>query len=230
MNKVLLSMVVALVCVVICQLSFNDNNGLTALSDQGEMATKLAAPVTDAQLSINSRTVANPLTASASKLEHDTSTAEPADLIAHQETQFIRTVLRNGSPRFYLSVSKLNALKYDELVSVMDDIEAVSTNEAIEYTMQYSEFFFDKTKQHQAGVSVDRLSCGEQLCIALFNYHEKDSIRAFFNSLRDGQHTLNAKASMLITSEKQGYSEQQKFAVLFSTAGSKITGFSQSKS
>ena len=51
-----------------------------------------------------------------------------------------------------------------------------------------------------------------------------------FKSLRIGQHTLNAKASMLIASEKQGYSEQFKFAVVFSTAGSKIIGITQSKS
>src|SRR5690606_17617506 len=116
------------------------------------------------------------------------------DVLAQKEAEFIHAVSRNDTLHFYVSVNKLSGLKYDELVNLMDDIEEFSTNQATEYAMQYSDFFVDKTGQHQAGVAVDRLSCGEQLCIALFHYIEKDSIRAFFKSLRNGQQTLNANA------------------------------------
>lgn len=229
MNKVLLSIIFVLGLAVIYLAFFDHNTAATANNHQSGIVAATAESAGKTQKDTNNATSLHPYAATASSSEIADNASTPAELLAQKEAEFVRTSTRDDTERSFVSSNKIRELHYHQLVKLMDDIEAVSTNQAIEYTMQYSDFFLDKTKQNQAGVSVDRLSCGEKLCIALLNYHEKDSIGAFFDSLREEPQRLKSRASLLLSSEKYGYTEQQKFAVLFSTAGSKVVGFSVGK-
>lgn len=229
MNKVLLSIIFVLVLAVIYLAFFDRNIAATTNNDQSRIAAAAAKSAGKTQKNTHNATSLHQHAATGSSSEIADSPSTPAELLAQKEAEFIHAKIRNDTESAFISSNKVTELHYHQLVKLMDDIEAVSTNQAIEYTMQYSDFFLDKTKQNQAGVSVDRLSCGEKLCIALLNYHEKDSIGIFFDSLREEPQRLKSRASLLLASEKYGYTEQQKFAVLFSTAGSKVVGFSVGK-
>lgn len=144
------------------------------------------------------------------------------------EDKFINVVEKDGQQRMFISSTEIYSLAYSDVVSLMDSFYNQSSGKSSSYTLMYDDFLNGASRNSGLGINLDRVVCGEVLCMATFSYQDSTTIKDFFRQLNRSENRLDTRASLLLFSEKSTFSENQRFAISFSTSGSDVRGFTQS--